>query len=118
MIQEIRSRFAMLTARERARWVTLLPIGVATSVLETLAAAAVYGLVGILSGSGAALGGRAFGWLRAGDSAVSVAVVAAGLLLMKNAMMLAAAAYRARIGGATAAALSSRALKAYLNAPF
>jgi ABC-type multidrug transport system fused ATPase/permease subunit len=117
VIAQARSRFALLTPRERTRWLTLLPIGVATSVLEALAAATVYALVGLLSGSGLTLG-RSLRWLQPPPSAVTVAAIAAGLHLVKNAVLLAAAAYRARLAGSTAAELSSRTLKAYLHAPY
>jgi ATP-binding cassette subfamily C protein len=125
MIGRIRARLALLTGRERTRWALLLPVGALAATLEAVAAVAVYWLVAVLSapalaatlpfdnpvaGPLARIGG--------GSPAVGLAIAVAGLHLFKNVILLLGAARRATVAGAIAAAVSRRALRAYLAAPY
>lgn len=125
MIRELWSWIRLLSRRERLGWLMLLTLGACTALLEGLAALATYGLLSALMGGTAV---PLSGWLSrvgqlvspltGGHTAVAFALVATVVLVSKNALQLLAAAGRARVGGATATAISSRALRGYLNAPY
>lgn len=123
MIQDVWQRLALLTPRERARWAALLPIGVATAVLEATAAALVYGLIAVWSDARGVdylprVAVASVTRLGGGSLVIGFTLVAAGALLLRNSLILVVAAFRARTAGDTAAALSTRVLRAYLTAPY
>ncbi len=125
LVTEVRRRMALLTPRERVRWAVLLPIGAATAALEAAAASLIYGLIAVVSSPDDAAGlaivaqaGAVLARAGGGSIAVGFAAAAAAVLLVKSGLLLLGAAYRARAAGETAAALSTRVLRAYLTAPY
>lgn len=125
MINDIRGWMSLLSRRERAGWGLLLLVGVVTAALEGAAAVSMYALLSMLIGGSATTPSSLLGWL-AGlidqanhpPTAVTFAFLATGLLVVKNLLQLLAAIGRARVGGATATSVSTRALRAYVNAPY
>jgi ATP-binding cassette subfamily C protein len=125
MIRDVRGWLGLLPPRERAGWALLLVLGVVTAALEGAAAIATYALLSVLVGGPVATQAGPVQWLlrqigRADHpaTAVTCAFLATGILVLKNLLQLLAAAGRARVGGATATAVSTRALRAYVTAPY
>lgn len=125
MIRAIRGWGALLARRERAGWAVLLVIGVVIAALEGAAALSMYALLRVLTGGPLTTQAGPIGWLvgqlerpNHPATAVTFAFLATGILVVKNLLQLLAAAGRARVGGATATAVSTRALRAYISAPY
>lgn len=125
MIRDIRGWLSLLSRGERAGWAILLVLGVVTAALEGAAAVSMYALLSVLIGGPATTQSSLIGWVvgqiertNQPPTAVTVAFLATGILVLKNLLQLLAAAGRARVGGATAISVSTRALRAYINAPY
>ncbi len=122
---ECARRFALLDRGQRLRWMTLLPVGLATAALEAVASALVYGLIGALTSPADVsrqplVAPLAALVARAGVDSILVAftLAAAAVYVVKNALLVWAAYYSARVGGETAAGVGSRLVRAYLAAPY
>ncbi len=123
MIRDLRSRLALLTANERLQWLPLFPLGAAIAILEMMVGLVFFQLIASLTASNAVslAGIVAVGWIPwvgEGVSTLTLAAVAAGVTVLRTAVILAASAYRAWCAGRIAGELSSRLTAAYLRAPY
>jgi len=122
MFQGIAKSLQLLTPRERAAWLALVPLAVVTALVEAAAAAIVFGLIAALDGNQAALArlGAGLRWVPGiGDRVIPTAFVAAMIVFAARSLFLATAVYvRHRVVNGSSKALAQRLLDAYLAAPY
>lgn len=125
MFATIRCCFDMLPARSRAWWVMLVPVALATGLLEAGAAAAVLGLIRIVTDPSsiaamppaAAIASRlpamSSAWLVLTFTALTISYH-----ILKNLLLVAAQFYRQWLVAESRATLSVTMLRGYLAAPY
>src|SRR6478672_3404621 len=125
MFATIRCCFDMMPARTRGWWLMLVPIALATGLLEAGAAAAVLGLIRIVtdpaSVSSIPLAAAINAWLPPMSAAwlvVTFTALTIAYHIVKNVLLMAAQYYRQWIVADSRAQLSALMLRGYLAAPY
>jgi ABC-type multidrug transport system fused ATPase/permease subunit len=125
VIETIRRSLLMLPAGARRRWALLVPLAVATGALEAGAAAAVLGLITIISDPAHAASlpvARAITpYLPAktpGGIVLWFTALVVAYHVAKNVLLLAGHFFRQRVIAETQVALSVTMMRGYLNAPY
>jgi len=124
-MNDLRSVFRLLPRRLRWRWVGLLPLVIMTAAVEAAAAAAIFGLLHVLTDpSLTSLTGLAWPlslFARGSDWRAAVLSVTLAVMLLYACRLLALAfvvALKERIALASIVHLSDSVLSAFLNGPF
>jgi ATP-binding cassette subfamily C protein len=125
MIAEIARRFRALTPAQQRRWVMMAPLGLTTAVLEGLGGLVVFALLGGLFDRAGAADTRIVEFIRSvlpgattSSSLIGLAAVAAAIHITKNVLVALLSWWRARAVELDTAALCTRLLGAYLDAPW
>ncbi len=121
----VRQCLAMLPPEQRRRWLLIPVLGLATGAAEAGAAAAVFGLISVISDPQSLTRRAAGAWIAAhlpyqGASAVIVqlTLLVAVYHVAKNLLLAGAQHLRHRIVGESSAGLACRMLYGYLLAPY
>jgi ATP-binding cassette subfamily C protein len=122
MFQGIARSLQLLTPRERAAWLALVPLALLTGLVEATAAALVFGLIAVLDGNQSALVwlGAFLRWVPGiHDGGIQTAFVTAIAVFAGRSLFLGAGVYvRHRVINGSSKALAQRLLDAYLAAPY
>ncbi|MGE0043674.1 MAG: ABC transporter ATP-binding protein [Vicinamibacterales bacterium] len=125
MLGELARRYALLSVRDRLRWATLVPLGLAVAAVEALGGAVVASLVAMLSDPAAFLAHprtqALVAWLpsaRIRDVLVAVTMLTAAVHVVRTVLAVAVTWWQARLVATSLAALSTRVLRGYLSAPW
>lgn len=125
VIAELWRRFSLLSPRDRMRWATLVPLGLAVAVIEALGGAVVASLVAVLSDPQMLLShprAQPFvAWLPTDgtrDLLIAVTLLTAGVHVLRTLLAVFATWWQARLLVTSVASLSTRVLRGYLSAPW
>ena len=125
MISEVARRFRALTPEQRVRWASVAPLGLASAALEGAGGAVVFALLALLLDPVHAADGRLAAFVReqlprpdSSSTLVALAALAAAIHISRSVLLALFAWWRARCVALDTAALSTRLLQGYVDAPW
>ncbi len=125
MLRTFQQSWSFLSRRERRQWAGLVPLAVLAAGVETVGAAAVFGLIKIISNPDSAkdlpLASGLYAALPRHDRQtviVAMTVCVALLYIFKNLLQALVASVQSKVAADSVASLSGRMLGTYLAAPY